>query len=103
MAGTDSLALLSLLFAFPFAFVLGTSAGIAGGGSGTRRTTLRCVMHFDWCVLLQSFLAIHDHLIARRDARRDQRNISLRQIDLHRLQVGLAALHGVNIRALRAT
>src|SRR5215472_14593009 len=50
---------------------------------------------------LQALLSVDHHLITRGNARCDQRNISLGQIDFDGLQIRLAGLYGVDVRALR--
>ena len=58
-------------------------------------------MHFHWGARLQSFLPVHHHLIAYRNAAGNQGDISLRQIHFDGLHVRLAGLYGIDVGALR--
>src|SRR6266853_5930 len=76
------------------------SARAVSGLGPTAGTTRRGVVRFYSRSRLQPVLAVNHDLIPFGNATRNQRNVTLRQINPHGLQVCVSVLHGIHIATL---
>ena len=90
------------------AFLARSPVGPGSASSSPRTTTVARTASCDFVDLhfragLEPVLSIDHNLISFSDAAGDQRDVALRHVHFHRLQVRKAIFDGVHIRALRSS